>query len=61
MNRVCLLGEATSSSFGDKTTFLVYGNRVRAITACHALRSTPSSRALALKLGIKFLIRSKIG
>ena len=41
LNWVRFLEEATSSSFGDTDhfSFNVYASRVRAVTACHALRS----------------------
>ena len=45
----------------DHFPFNVYANRVRAVTACHALGSRAGSRASGLKQDIKFFIRSEIG
>ena len=53
LNEVCFLEEvATSSSFGNKTISLVYANyRVRAVTACHALRSRAGLQGFRSEIG----------
>ena len=53
LNWVCVLEElATSSSFGDHFLFNVYANyRVRAVTACHALRSRTGLQGFSSELG----------
>ena len=57
LNWVCLLeAVATTSSFGDKTIYIfpfnVYANYpVRALTACHALRSRSGLQDLRSEIG----------
>jgi len=57
MNWVCFLEEATSSSFGDRhfPLFFVYANRVRAITACHALRLSAEYQSFSSEIGYQIL------